>query len=235
MKTRQNEFFTILEDKRLPVIKKLLSSILSLNDLKSSIAFMNSDNRLYLICQNSVIFYFDINECINDDPFYIDCLNTFDVIIIDNPNYNKANPSLNPKGTKIQLKVNTNNLNEEECILFNDQNIIYDFNCKLDYYVFNINKFPIISKDERIIKDTNLFNDFLNIKSDEGVKFFKSLTPGKEFMYPVFTGFPNITKSDDMDVIVHRIDDVYNLIHIIIHKKKISRDINMIYRTLSIK
>ena len=80
------------------------------------------------------------------------------------------------------------------------------------------------------------FERLLNLKAAEGMKFYKikSLDFSKDYLIPIFSGFPNMNKQDDVSIEVYQTIDRFLVVRMIISKKKISRDVDMIFRILQI-
>lgn len=220
--------FTILEDQRLPVIKKLLESTIKLVELQGSIIYVSSDNTVYIISnEGSVLYCFNISECIPDCDFMIDAYNTFQYKIVEN-----NDPNIKTKTAKISLY----NLSDYECILNTD--FIAKKNCidKINQYIYHADIYPIIAKEENILKGPygKTMMEYLSLKADQGAKFFKYYDQNISYMFPICTGFPSLTKADDMDIIVRQMENHYEMIELIVHKKKIGRDFRIIFRTLNV-
>ena len=80
------------------------------------------------------------------------------------------------------------------------------------------------------------FEGLIELKADDGMKFYK--VPGfeknKVYMIPVFSGFPNLNKQDSANVEIYANDGVSVIVDMTIYKKKLNRDIHMIYKVLDI-
>ena len=78
------------------------------------------------------------------------------------------------------------------------------------------------------------YEELLALKASEGMGFFR--IPGNQlyqnYLLPVFTGFPNLNKSDKVGIIVKRIDYGTLLMEYHIYKKKINKNFVMYFRTV---
>ena len=80
------------------------------------------------------------------------------------------------------------------------------------------------------------FNNIIsNIKADDGCVLYKLNGKDRVYFIPLFSSFPNLNKSDDIDIFVY--DDLENpyrqcIIKEVIHKKKINNDINIYFKAL---
>jgi hypothetical protein len=83
------------------------------------------------------------------------------------------------------------------------------------------------------LKAIESYATLLNRKSDDGAGVFRM--PGndlnEQFVLYVFTGFPNLNKTDDVGIVVRRIDYGTLLMEYHINKKKLGKNITMYFRT----
>lgn len=119
------------------------------------------------------------------------------------------------------------NLNEDEYI--NNSQVYYKLNWYYNYYFVES-----VNRRERVVYEEDLranqeFEYLLSRKASEGMKFFKI----DNYIIPVFSGFPNINKSDRVGITIYDLKDGYLLNELNIFKKKINKDIKMYYRTLN--
>ena len=80
------------------------------------------------------------------------------------------------------------------------------------------------------------FERLMNLKADDGMKFYKipGFDKNKVYMIPVFSGFPNLNKQDTASVDIYANDGISVIVDMTIYKKKLNRDIHMIYKVLDI-
>ena len=197
----------LIQDQRLPVIKKLLTSFgISKEDLSFSMAALFPDNLLILIVRNTVVYSCIVNEVINGSPLYIDCANT-----------TFAAKASDPEDDKCQIIV--------------DSNMINFINSIRNTYINNINLFKLIDHKEDLANDES-FKPFTSLKSSQGAKFYKNIEPGKNYMVPFFTNFPKLTSSDNMELNIYDYDQLHQIVQMNIFKKKINRIFTITYRIL---
>jgi len=95
---------------------------------------------------------------------------------------------------------------------------------------------PIVARDDALRGNAE-FEKLLELKSDQGLKYFKMPSNSidgylKTYIVPIFAGFPNMNKQDDIGISIYDIDDFHLLINMKIMKKKINRNIDLYFRTL---
>lgn len=95
---------------------------------------------------------------------------------------------------------------------------------------------PIVARDDALRGNVE-FEKLLELKSDQGLKYFKMPSNSidgylKTYIVPIFAGFPNMNKQDDIGILIYDIDDFHLLINMKIMKKKINRNIDLYFRTL---
>ena len=105
----------------------------------------------------------------------------------------------------------------------------------LENFYFNNHQLVLVAKEDNMRSNPE-FEELLNLKSAEGMKFYKikSLDFGREYLIPIFSGFPNMNKQDDISMEVYRTIDNFLVVRMIISKKKIGRDVDMIFRILCV-
>lgn len=199
----------IYQDPRMLVIRKILPTIVSKTDMLQSIVTIMPDNNMIIIDQLSIVLSCNLKECIPGYNMYIDP-RSFDENIME--------------AYKIQ---------EDEYIKFNQNSssIYLNIDVANQSYFYNINNYRLIDK----IEDISSYEDFqyyINLKSDDGSKFFKGYND--KFIIPIFTKFPNIAKSDTASLYVYEYDKESNLVVWKIYKKKLNRDLYTIFRVLKL-
>lgn len=116
-----------------------------------------------------------------------------------------------------------------------DKQLLYKItNCYQSYISF-ISNSPLVA-DNPNLKENEEFSKLLDMKSGDKLQFFK--VPGidieKSYIIPVFSGFPNLNKSDTIGIKIYDMLDNHLLIQMIINKKKIGRVMNVLFRTLKL-
>ncbi|MBR6289172.1 MAG: hypothetical protein IKR19_07555 [Acholeplasmatales bacterium] len=86
------------------------------------------------------------------------------------------------------------------------------------------------------LRDDPEFEDLINMKSDKGMKLYKipGFDKNKVYMIPVFSGFPSLNKQDTADVEIYEYNQTSVIVSMKIFKKKLNRDVYMIYKILDI-
>ena len=105
----------------------------------------------------------------------------------------------------------------------------------LENFYFNNHQLVLVAKEDNMRSNPE-FEELLNLKSAEGMKFYKikSLDFSREYLIPIFSGFPNMNKQDDISMEVYRTIDNFLVVRMIISKKKIGRNVDMIFRILCV-
>ena len=199
----------IYSNSRIPIIRKILGSIISKLDAQETIVTIYPDNNLIAFCKLTTVISFNLKECINDCK-----------IVIDPRTFNEEYTEL------YKIK-------EDEYISFNESSAGLYFNLEEanNKYFYNISQYNLIDKIEDITSYEDFNNNYLNIKADDGCKFFKGYN--NKFVIPIFTKFPNISKNDIASLYVYKFDNESNLVVWKVYKKKLSRDVYTIFRTMS--
>lgn len=200
----------IYSDSRVPVVKKILSGIISKVDLAQSIVTIMPDNNMIVINQLSIVYACNLKECIPDYTIFIDP-RTFD------NNY-----------------IEDYHIDTDEYIAFNQasSSIYLNISSANQLYFYNLNKYKLIDKIENI-NDYQDFSDYyMNLKADDGSKFFRGYE--NKFIIPIFTKYPNIANNDIANLYVYEFDIESNLVVWKIFKKKLNRDLYTIFRVMKL-
>ncbi len=92
---------------------------------------------------------------------------------------------------------------------------------------------PIEAYIENLREDNN-FEDLIAMKASDGGGFYK--IAGNElyqnYLLPVFTGLPSLSKQDKAGIVVKRIDRTTLLMEYHIYKKKINKEFTLFFRTV---
>lgn len=126
------------------------------------------------------------------------------------------------------------NLNDDEYI--DDYFLLKETRNLFIYYINNINNYPILASDSNLRSDPE-FESLLSLKSADGAKFYKlrDINYNKPYFIPVFSGFPNLNKPDTIGATIRDMMDYSHLlVELDIFKKKLKRNIKIVYRTLDL-
>ena len=199
----------IYKDPRFAIAKDLLITMLGKKDIENTLAMVNERNDLICMVRETAIFICNLGNITPGFPMYIDCALTLSELAED-PDNTKYVPILDIR--KI------NQINE-----YYDRYVIRKMSYLLIYHRDNMEQDPE-------------FAEYLSAKSSEGAKFYKgvSLSNNKRFMFPVFSGFPKLAKNDTIALSVYIMDGTHFMIEMDIFKKKLQRDIRLIYRVLNV-
>jgi len=211
----------ILVDNRVAEVLSVLSTVMSkANDLDDSYIVIYPNNNFYCISSETVIWHSIIINNIPDmNTIYIDTKKTLEIQSI-------------PKELDENGKVKTYLYTASHYIPMEDIFLKNTIDTNLNMYI-NHNYKVILYKDA--FSDTEEFDPFRNLKADDGAKMYKYITDNSYFvMFPMFTGFPKLSKSDSMNLTVYKQDDKYNLVKFDIYKKKIKRNIEVLFRVMDL-
>lgn len=100
-------------------------------------------------------------------------------------------------------------------------------------YEIMSNTLPI----EATVDNLRIYDDYenlINMKASEGGGFYKIAGNDlyKNYLLPVFTGLPSLSKQDKAGIIVKRISREHLLMEYHIYKKKINKTFTMFFRTV---
>ena len=126
------------------------------------------------------------------------------------------------------------NLNDDEYI--DDYFLLKETRNLFIYYINNINNYTILASDSNLRSDPE-FESLLSLKSADGAKFYKlrDVNYNKPYFIPVFSGFPNLNKPDTIGATIRDMMDYSHLlVELDIFKKKLKRNIKIVYRTLDL-
>ena len=126
------------------------------------------------------------------------------------------------------------NLNDDEYI--SDYFLLKEMRNLFIYYISNIINYPILASDSDLRSDPE-FESLLSVKSADGAKFYKlrDINYNKPYFIPIFSGFPNLNKPDTIGATIRDLTDhCHLLVELDIFKKKIKRNIRIVYRTLDL-
>ena len=123
----------------------------------------------------------------------------------------------------------------------NDGNIVFDNISTMDIiptyqlYTNIINQQQLLLAYQDGLTENEDFQYYNNLKSSDGMKFYKMMgINNKIYMVPMFNGLLGLNKQDTLSMYLYYKDDTHIIVNNKIYKKKISRDINIIYNMLNI-
>lgn len=118
---------------------------------------------------------------------------------------------------------------ENDLFLLNEMRNLYNI-----YSSIEIPNNCVVTSDE--LRGNEEFERLIGLKSADGLNFLKIFgnNIGETYYIPIFSGFPNVTKNDKMNVSIFSIKDQYYYIIYHIFKKKINRYIQMHFKTLNL-
>lgn len=116
-----------------------------------------------------------------------------------------------------------------------DYNIINIVSNYFNTYTNCINNCPVVYSDQNLT-DNERFNELLNLKADEGLKFFNAYTSKMEAIHiPMFSGLISTNKQDTVGINVYDLlDNRHLLVNAVLFKKKINRTVHMYFRILKL-
>jgi len=200
-------------DPRLDQVQKIVESLVTKSLLSNTNCLVTSDNTLVLLVDDTLLYIVPLNNEV-------------------------SYPSIGFSYAKFMYEVSSKSITDFTTASLD----IYDtfitiklLNFRTAYYGYELEQvMPVAFNDD--LKTDESFTDYLSIKSDDGMKYYKlpALQPGKQYMIPIFTGFPNITSQDKLGVYVYDLYNGFLIGRFKIFKKKINRDINIFFRMLDI-
>ena len=86
------------------------------------------------------------------------------------------------------------------------------------------------------LRDDEIYESLTSLRAGEGMKYYNMI--GKDmvnYKIPVFNGFPNLNKQDEIGMTVYdMLDQSHLLVDMNIFKKKINRNIHIYFRILKL-
>lgn len=125
------------------------------------------------------------------------------------------------------------NLEDDQCIV---NHILYrEINDKFTYFA-NIEYNSQLLSSNLTLRGNEEFERLLALKSADGAELYKMYgnNPGEVYFVPIFSGFPNLNKDDQIGINIYYFDQTTLMNVMYIYKKKIKRDIKIYFRTLRI-
>ena len=103
-----------------------------------------------------------------------------------------------------------------------------------DMYMNQISIRPIVAQNNQLRGDTQ-FDQVINIKASDGLRYYNMMGENMtEYKVPIFSGFPNLNKQDEIGITIYDLDEKFLIINFCIYKKKLNRDINMYFRAIKL-
>ena len=102
-------------------------------------------------------------------------------------------------------------------------------------YIESVKHLPIVAQYDTL-RGNDQYEELLALKSTDGARFFRLIgdDPTKVYHIPVFTGFPNLSKTDKIGIVVYSFGDGVLLCQYNIYKKKINKNITQFFRILDL-
>ena len=200
-------------DPRLDQVQKVVESLVTKSLLYNTSCLVTSDNTLVILVDNTLLYIVPLRSEV-------------------------SYPSLGFSYTKFMYEVSSKSITD-----FTKASLdIYDslittklLNFRATYYGYELEQvMPVAFNSD--LKTDESFANYLSIKSDDGMKYYKlpALQAGKQYMIPIFTGFPGITSQDKLGIYVYDLYNGFLIGRFKIFKKKINRDINIFFRMIDI-
>lgn len=201
-------------DPRLDQVQKIVESLVIKSLLYNTSCLITSDNNLVLLVDDTLLYIVPLKDEISYPTLGF--------------SYAKFMFEISSKSSNTDFTITA--LDIYDAFITSKLLNYYSFYCRYIYEEFK----PVAINND--LKTDESFVDYLNIKSDDGMKYYKlpALQPGKQYMIPIFTGFPNVTSQDKLGVYVYELYEGFILGRFKIFKKKINRDINIFFRMLDI-
>lgn len=195
-------------DPRLEQVKKVVESLITKTLLYTTECLVTNDNTLFMMVDNTLLYMVQLK---NELPY----------------------PALGFSYAKFMSIIGDREVDfSKESI-----DILDNFIANKIFTIANrmMDNNPVVANIEDL-KSEESFAKYLNIKSDDGMKYYRlpGIDPSKQYFIPVFTGFPNITSQDKLGITVYDTCDGFLTVHYNIYKKKISRDIKIAFRIINL-
>lgn len=198
-------------DPRLDQVKKVIESLVTKTLLYSTECLVTSDNTLVVIIDDTLLYQIPLK---NEQPY----------------------PVLGFSYKVFMAVIGDREVDfSKEYVDILDMNIISRLSVLYNGYNGLLNIKPLVAYNEDL-KGCESFSDYLGIKADDGMKYYKlpGIQPGIQYPIPIFTGFPNISSQDKLGIYVYDIQDGFLLAKFKIFKKKINRDIDILFRLINL-
>lgn len=198
-------------DPRLDQVKKVVESLVTKTLLYSTECLVTSDNTLVVIIDDTLLYQIPLK---NEQPY----------------------PVLGFSYKVFMAVIGDREVDfSKEYVDILDMNIISRLSVLYNGYNGLLNIKPLVAYNEDL-KGCESFSDYLGIKADDGMKYYKlpGIQPGIQYPIPIFTGFPNISSQDKLGIYVYDIQDGFLLAKFKIFKKKINRDIDILFRLINL-
>lgn len=115
-----------------------------------------------------------------------------------------------------------------------DIHLLKTMNDCYQYYLGAENNNSLLCEEDEL-QGNEEFAKLLAMKKAQGLKFYKMFgTDMKEYLVPIFTGFPKMNKSDKINIKIFNLSNEHQLVVFYIFKKKINRWYKMYFRTITI-
>ena len=201
----------LVVDPRLDQVQKVVESLVTKTLLDSTYVLVTSDNNLILVVDDTLLYMIPLtNEtCYPALGFsYARFLE-----MVANRTVDFSVEAVDIYDAMITIKLT--NLYTGYCgFLSNDRLIAYNED----------------------LKNAESFAEYLTIKADDGMRYYSlpAINHSTNYHIPIFAGFPNISSQDKLGVYVYSIDERFLLAKFSIFKKKINRNIDILFRIINL-
>lgn len=198
-------------DPRLDQVKKIVECLVTKSLLYSTECLVTSDNNLIIVVEDTLMY----NVSLKDEQPY---------------------PVLGFSYARFMQIIGDREIDfSKEYIDIYDTIVVNRLSVLYIGYSDLINNKPLVAFNEDL-KNTENFSEYIGIKADDGMKYYKLLgiNPDNKYMIPIFSGFPNISSQDKLGIYVYDIMDGFLLTKFKIFKKKINRDIDILFRLINL-
>lgn len=203
----------IIVDSRLEEIKKIVESVVSKTLLPSTQCLVTCFNELFLVVDDTVMYTIPLKEQIAYAQTYAFNYGKFLSLVSDDIDF-----------SVVQLDIADNILFDKLTFLSN-------------YYISSTKNEESLVGYDTDLKSAESFKDYLNIKAADGMKYYKLPNindPALFYLIPIFSGFPNISTQDKLGIYVYDTRDGFLSCRFQIFKKKLNREINMIFKIINL-
>lgn len=126
---------------------------------------------------------------------------------------------------------NTLNLPDDDYIF--NPNLMNTLNILYSKYIITPHK---LLAQELNVTNNERFAKYFLLKSSDSAKFLQinNINTNDIYFIPIFSGFPIVNKADKLDINVYEFYGNYLLVEFKIYKKKIGRDMSILFKTLKL-
>lgn len=198
-------------DPRLDQVKKIVESLVTKSLLYSTDCLVTSDNNLVLVVDDTLMYLIPLKNEIMYPTIGFSYAKFMEVAGDRDIDFSKT--SIDIFDIMIVNRIST---------LYSGYNNI-------------MNNTAIVAYNDDL-KNTENFSNYLSIRAEDGMKYYRlpGIVPGTQYHIPIFTGFPNVSAQDKLGIYVYDITNGFLLTKFKIFKKKINRDIDILFRIINL-